>query len=779
MTKRPSKFGFLSSFASAFSGGSDWRAQKARLEAFLAAVPGEYCGWSRDGTILYSQGFCQILGISSVSGIQDIQNCLCAADSAALESMFMRMKDTAASFQINVRDRHDTKTFKISGLHGRDLSGSDYFNILWVEDITRHEEASRVHAEEQKINRSEIERLQESLDALKIPVWIRNKEQELVWCNIAYAKKIDIKPSEIIADQKEIISLTRKKKPEEKDLPTGAELARLALEKNTAQSIKTHAVLAGQRVLMKITEIPVKIQEMTVGMAEDLTAEEVLETEVKNNNTANRDLLGQLRSAIAIYGADQKLEFYNSSFSELWGLEDGWLNTKPKLGEVMEKLRETRRLPEQADFRIFKKSWLDMFTGLIDSHEDMLYLPDGSAIRMLVVPHKLGGLMMNFEDVTSRLELESSYNTLIAVQKETLDNLGEAVAVFGGDGRLKLSNPALGRLWQLNPEDLEGEPHITRLVEKYKKFFESAKWSESREKFIALGLERAMHEGRFERSDQILVDYVTVPLPDGGVLVTFDDVTDTVRVEKALRDKNAALEAAEQLKLDFLANVSYQLRTPLNAIMGFNEILDQQYFGGLNEKQKEYTRDIREASERLLGLINDILDLSSIEAGQMKIEAEQVSIKDMMRNIVELSEDWARKQSIEISLHCPQNIGKAEIDETRIKQAVINVIRNSITNTPEGGLIELSAKKRGENFEITIKDSGYGIDPQDQERILQPFERIDGQSRGAGLGLSLVQNIVSLHGGAFHLESIKGKGTTVILTLPLRQGQKQDTQKVA
>jgi PAS domain S-box-containing protein len=203
-----------------------------------------------------------------------------------------------------------------------------------------------------------------------------------------------------------------------------------------------------------------------------------------------------------------------------------------------------------------------MFTGLIDPYEDMLHLPDSSALRMLVIPHSMGGLMMTFEDVTSRLELESSYNTLIAVQKETLDNLGEAVAVFGSNGRLRLSNPSFGNLWGLHPEDLEGEPHVTTIVEKTKPFFTKEEWPARKEELVARGLDRTLHEGRLTRADGSLVDFTTVPLPDGGVLLTYSDVTDTVRVENALREKNAALEAAEQLKLDFLANVSYQLRTP-------------------------------------------------------------------------------------------------------------------------------------------------------------------------------------------------------------------------
>ncbi|MCD8562534.1 MAG: PAS-domain containing protein, partial [Alphaproteobacteria bacterium] len=526
----------------------------------------------------------------------------------------------------------------------------------------------------------------------------------------------------------------------------------------------------------------------TLGIAEDVTEREDLESELKRYKATMHELLEQLRTAIAIYGADQKLDFYNSAFAQLWGLEDGWLNTKPKLGEVMEKLREERRLPEQADFRRFKQSWLDMFTTLIDPMEDMLYLPDGSALRMLVVAQSAGGLMMTFEDVTSRLELESSYNTLIAVQKETLDNLGEGVAAFGGDGRLKLWNPSYGRLWGLNPEDLESEPHISRIADKVKGFFTDDRWPEAREDLIAMTLDRSMREGRFSRNDETLVDYSAVPLPDGGVLITFTDVTDTVRVENALREKAAALEAAEKLKLDFLANVSYQLRTPLSAIMGFNDILDQEYFGPLNTRQKEYTHDIQSASNRLLNLINDILDLSTIEAGYMTLERAPVKVKPMLESLLDLTQDWARKEKIEVRLECPANIGSIEIDERRVKQALVNLIRNSIAFTPSGGSITIGAKKQTGGITLSVSDTGIGIKRENQLRIFQPFERAQrglihtaekGQSGGgAGLGLSLVKNIASLHEGRVDLESEPGKGTTVSLFFPFLAIAETEKKKV-
>ncbi|MGB0718983.1 MAG: ATP-binding protein [Bdellovibrionales bacterium] len=755
------------------TGGGRMARDKARLEAFLTAFPGEYCGFSSDNSIAYSAGFCALLNLESIASLADIQNALPPGDAAALEGYMDRLQDQNTDFILIAHTADNAKTLKISGSHGKALNDKDRFDVLWIEDITAQIKAEEDFAAQRAQKDSALTRFRQALDNLPFPCWIRGADQALLWVNNAYCAAAADTPEAIIRDQKELslgLKTTKTGKPKDK---IGRDLAAKALSSGEPQTAEAYLVIKGKRLLVGLREIPIKTAEFTIGLAEDNSENETLQSELKRHQSSNRELLEQLRTAIAIFGADHKLEFYNSSYAQLWGVEDGWLNTRPKLGDIMEKLRETRRLPEQADFKRFKQSWLDMFTALIDPHDDMLYLPDGSALRMLVIPHSMGGLMMTFEDVTSRLELESSYNTLIAVQKETLDNLAEAVAVFGGDGRLKLWNPAYGRLWDLHPEDLDGEPHITRLTDKLGSFYTKEEWPTRKEQLIALGLDRVMHEGRLKRANDTLIDFTTVPLPDGGVLVTYTDVTDSVRVENALRDKNAALEAAEQLKLDFLANVSYQLRTPLNAIMGFNEILDQEFFGTLNTRQKEYTKDIQDASNRLLELINDILDLSTLEAGYMTLQREDVKIYDLMTSIRDLVSDWARSKKIEVQMACTKNIGKISADEKRLKQAVINVIRNAINFTPDGGEIKLSAKRGKDGLEITIKDNGVGIPEEDRIRIFAPFERAQSGKHdnrlarsGAGLGLSLVKNIIALHGGTVELDSEPGKGTTARIFIP-------------
>lgn len=761
--------------------GSIATSEKARLEAFVSAVPGEYCGWSGNDLTAFSPGFCEILGIDSISSIHDIQNALSPSDAAVLEGMFFRLRESGKDFTITVRTADKTKTLRLMGRRGEDPQKSSQYDILWLEDIStlramqQEVESARENAE------TERERLQKALDNVPVPLWIRDENTDLVWCNRAYAKALDTTPATVISEQREL-NIKPAGKQAQPRKRVGKIIAQQAMDTKKTVELRAHAVMDGKRKLLQINEQPLPGNAETLGMAQDVTRIEELKSEQNRYATANQELLEQLGTAIGIFDASERLEFHNSAFSHLWDLEDSYLNSHPKLGDMMEKLREMRRLPEQADFRKFKQNWVSMFTRLLTPHDEMLYLPSGKAIRMLVIPHPMGGLMMTFEDVTGRLELESSYNTLIAVQKETLDNLMEGVAAFGGDGRLKLWNPAFARLWHLNPEDLSTEPHITKLAEKMKLRFNAEERGKHKENLITQAIDRNIREGRLLCGDGTQIRFATLPLPDGGVLVTHVDITDTIQVENALREKNAALEAAERLKIDFLANVSYQLRTPLNAIMGFSEILTNEYFGKLNTRQKEYTAGMTDAGERLLGLIDDILDLSTIEAGYLDLSEEEFSVYSMIKAIQGLTQDWARKKKIEVKMSCAKNIGALYGDERRLKQSLLNLISNAITHTDEGGEITIYARKADNAITLGVSDNGRGIPLEDQERIFEPFERSgSGTSKsrgGAGLGLTLVKNITELHKGAVSLESAEDKGTTIELIIPITAA-KPTTKKQA
>jgi signal transduction histidine kinase len=248
-------------------------------------------------------------------------------------------------------------------------------------------------------------------------------------------------------------------------------------------------------------------------------------------------------------------------------------------------------------------------------------------------------------------------------------------------------------------------------------------------------------------------------------------MTDTTRVERALRERNEALETAGRLKSEFIANVSYELRTPLNAIIGFAEILANEYFGTLTPRQLDYSRGILDSSHRLLSLINDILDLATIEAGYMTLEPQPIDIGDMVQSVLTYTRERARNQDLDLSLHCPEEIGTIEADERRLKQALFNLISNAIKFTPPGGSIRLEAERAGGDLVLAVSDTGVGIPVADQERVFDKFERGDPRTyqTGAGLGLSLVKSLIELHGGRVTIESSAETGTTVRCHLPTGQ----------
>jgi signal transduction histidine kinase len=405
--------------------------------------------------------------------------------------------------------------------------------------------------------------------------------------------------------------------------------------------------------------------------------------------------------------------------------------------------------------------------------EELLHLPDGSTLRSVASPHPFGGVLLTYEDVTDRLSLESSYNTLIEVQSETLDNLYEGVAVYGADGRLKLSNPAFARIWDLPESLLGGEPHVRELVARSRDFFEvsDAEWQGLMETRVARATEPEPRSGRRERADGSIIDWTLVPLPDGASLFTFLDVTDSIRVERALRERAEAMETADRLKSEFVANISYELRTPLNAIVGFAEILENQFFGELNERQLEYSRGIVQSSERLTVLINDILDLASIEAGYLQLDVAPVDLHGLLASVEALAHERAHNQNIDLKLECAADIGTLEADGRRLKQALFNLLSNAIKFTPEGGAVTVSAERAGGEVRLAVTDTGSGIRPEDIDRVFGKFETGGGQSgqSGAGLGLSLVKSLIEMHGGWVGLDSKPGAGTKVVCHVPLEQ----------
>jgi len=701
-----------------------------------------------------------LLGLGDEAGIDDAALCraLKAVDDGDLAAAIAALRADGTSFSLDARPTGDAAKgrFVVSGRR-LVIPEDQAVDILRVRDIGI-EYAARRKAE------NAVDLLLAKVNLLPIPIWCRNRDLAIIDCNDAYVAAVEAKSNkQVVEECVEIAAASI--------ADGGKALAREARDLGTVLSQQCHVVIDSSRRLLEVSEMPLPGTSMLLGFAVDRTDAEEARNELKRHIDAHNDVLQSLDTAIAIYGPDKRLKFFNTAFVNLWELDGDFLYAEPTLGEVLEALRVGRRLPELADFPTWKKNQERQIMTLIKPIEDLMHLPDGRSLHTLTTAHPFGGLLYLYEDVTDRLALERSYNTLIAVQRETLNNLDDGVAVVGGDGLLKLFNSSFARIWGCSEDDLKGEPHIGGVIDRARHLFDTDDWDDFKERMVANITGRDGHSGQIEWTDGRVLKFAFVPLPDGGMLLSYSDVTDSYRVQHALREQADVLEAADRLKTEFLTNVSYELRTPLNTILGFTEILDKGFYGDLNDRQREYVDGVLKSSRSLLSLIDNILDLTMIEAGRLTLEQGEVDLAAMIESIGDLSAQWARQQDIKLEVEHGDGLGVIIADERRLKQAVMNLVSNAIAFTGPGGRITVTARRDGDEAAISVTDTGIGIDAEDHDRVFEKFERRrkpGSRAVGVGLGLSLVKQIVELHGGRVALESEPGKGTTVTCFVPDR-----------
>ncbi len=709
----------------------------------LAAAPDGLFLWDRtDGRQTCSRRLAVLLGLpaGTGSGFADVRACFNDEAAEELDQAVEALRHDGIAFDLLLTVAG--RVLQAVGVRAGTADGRALVDLLWMRDVSETRGTAGSPGGRGRKPGDSDGRFGTLLDLLPFPVWLRDAGLEISYANPAGAED----------------AVTR----------TARDLAHRALaEDRTLTGQHTIAVDGTPRVF-DITETPIPGGAGTAGFAivNGAGAESGADLD-----TIDRDqVFEHLGTAIAIFDANKRLVFHNPAYARFWNLDATWLQSEPGLSEVLERLREQRRLPEYADFRAFKEEQIAQFETLDERIESLLHLPDGTTLRTVVSPHSLGGLIFAYEDVTDRLDLERSFNTLTAVQGATLDNLYEGIAVFGSDGRLKLSNPVFARLWELGEDDIKVGLHVSDFVERTRPFvFGKDDWEGHKGRVIARLMSREPSSGRLLRLDAVVLDYANVPLPDGAVLLSYLDVTDSVRVELALRERAEAMEEANRLKSEFIANVSHEVRTPLNTIIGFAEVLTDQYFGQLTPRQMEYSQGILETSQNLMSIVGDILDLATIEAGMMALELDTVDLHGMLVSVLALVRERARRKNLNLEFDCPADIGWIVADEKRLKQVVFNLLSNAITFTPERGAVHLETRRAKAEIVISVTDTGVGIPQAEQERVFRTFERgtaLETHPGGAGLGLSLVARFVDLHGGRVDVKSVPNRGTTVTCHLP-------------
>ncbi len=627
--------------------------------------------------------------------------------------------------------------------------------VVWITDSTikgLEESSARGRLEEarQVIARDPTAFL-DMLGKAPFPAWRISGVGRLQWANPAYVDVVDgdnldrVLERQVMLDEKAVEQVR-------KTLTDGKEIDETR-----------HIAIKGERRAMRVLSFP--LSGGVGAMAFDVTEQERARDELDKHVRAHDETLNHVADAVAIFSSERKLTFHNRAFAKMWDMDEGFLLDMPSHGQLLDRLRERRKLPAQAEYAKWRAEELSYYLDISGIEEDEWHLPDNRTLKVTRQRHPMGGLLILFKDITSELNLRTKYNAMIKTQSKTLDSLHEAVVVFGSDGRLKLSNNAFAELWGVEGELLKDEPDYDDIADFCVPLFHDRDtWSASKAHITDPGA-RQETSGEMRRSDGSILTYVTKPLPDGNTLIGFADVSAQRSVETALRDRAEAFETADRLKTEFVKNVSYQLRSPLQTILGYGEFLQMERIGDLNEAQRDKVDAICEASNHLNDLIGNILDLAMIEAGRMDLDISEVDLKALIDEAVSIGVTNAADTEVEVIADISPDLGRIEADETRIRQILFNLMSNALRFTDPGGAVTISAERMGDTAKLTVKDNGRGIPAEDQATRFDSFTSSD--RRGAGLGLSLVKHFVQLHGGNVGIKSRPGGGTEVVCWIPV------------
>ncbi|WP_298965405.1 ATP-binding protein [uncultured Methylobacterium sp.] len=674
---------------------------------------------------------------------------LAGADAAALDGAVETLRSRGERFRLMVR----SSAGRIIEAQGQAVGGRA---LLRLRELTaERQELVELRARTGEM-RDSLSALATLLDAIPQPVWRRRRDGRLAWANAAYVRAVEA------ADRDRAM----REGTELLDRPAREEASRRRAG-GACGTLRVSAVVAGERCTLDVTEVP--IDTGSVGIAVDVSELESVRADLQRQMDANVRTLDQLPTAVAMFDARQRLIFHNTAYRELWDLDSGFLDGRPLDGEILDALRGSRKLPEQADFRSWKAGVLAAYRAT-EAQQFWWHLPDGRTLRVVADPNPQGGVTYLFDDVSERFQLESRYNALMRVQAETLDTLKEPVAVFGSDGRLQFANRAFAAVWRLDEAMLAAQPHIDAVIAACRDLSPAEEpWTEIRGAVTGLMDVRQGLDCRLALRDGTMLDCAAQPLPEGATLLTHIDVTAGVNVERALTEKNDVLERTARLRDEFVHHVSYELRSPLTNIIGFTELLGDETVGALNTRQREYAEHIMRSSAALLAIINDILDLASIDAGSMELTREMVDVRDTVAAAVRGIEDRLAEAAITLDFDVPPDIGTFMADGKRIRQILFNLLSNAVGFSSPGQEVRVSARKTDRALVLEVADRGRGMPPEVMARVFERFEShtLGTRHRGVGLGLSIVRSFIELHGGRIDIDSAPGQGTRVTCTFPL------------
>ena len=734
------------------------------LQNLLDLSPGRPLVLRADGAIEADARLLREIGLEkppgTLAGLAGEDRGLVGEDVEALGRSARDAAIAGSPFQSQVRVAGSGRVLDVRGLPAPAPEPAGTM-LLWFFDSSAAESERSKLSQRLEQTEAALDALTRLIEAAPFPMWYRGPDLNLGLVNSAFVEAVEGRDAaDVIARSSELVG----------DSDAAKAAAMEALETGKPVSRKQPAIVRGERRMLYIVNVPLPTG-AAAGFALDVQELEDARAELSRQVQSQRDLVDRMTAGAAQFDSERSLSFFNSPFAAMTHVDPDWLHEKPEFDRVLERMREGNRVPETRDFPNWKAERRAWFTSPDEVIEEDWMLPGGDHWRVIGQPLPDGGLRLFLEDRTEQARLASARDTLLRVRSATFDNLFEAVGVFSSDGRLYLWNRRFSRVWDLDEQWLAENPRVDEMVPALaRKLVNPAAAAQIREMVRKTTTDREGASGRLTVTDGRHFDFAAVPLPDGNALFTLVDVTDSSRIEAALRERATALEQADRVKTDFVANMSYELRTPLTSIGGFAEMLAQGYAGELAPAASDYIEAILASVERLSKLIDNVLDLTQGDSVAIVLERERVDLGGLCRTAFEKFEFRAREKEQTLSSNVAESTGTVIGDARRLRESIEHLMENAAAYTERGGKIAMKAWGDEDSAFVQISDNGPGIAKKDLPRVFNRFDRVNHDpSRGEaalGLGLPLARQFVEAHGGKIDLVSSKGRGTTVTLTIP-------------
>ena len=739
--------------------------QSGRLGRLLETSPALPLLVRSDGKLEASQRLMHWLGFdhlpAHISELHEPSRGMVREDLDALMQDVNLAQKTGSSFVRAIKVGGSDKALLIRGGLADQKIAPNGSALLWVFDATDSEGQIAKLRDENEAARAAFDALSALIEAAPVPMWHRSPDLRLTLVNSAYVAAVDADNGEqVIAGGIELVETIDGFSP--------VDAAARAKQRGEPFERVVATTVGGERRVTQVVDVPLG-KSGIAGYAIDIQELEDARREQRRFGESQRDMLDRISAGVAQFDADKSLKFCNLPFQRIFSMRQQWIAERPEFPRVLDRMREMNRIPEVRDFPEWREERTGWFQATKVSEENWL-LADGTHLRVLANPTPDGGLLVIFEDRTEQVQLASARDTLLRVRTATFDNLFESLAVFAADGKLNIWNHQFANNWGLEEDYLGKHPRVDSLMQKMAgQLKQPARISEVREMVRSATTERQQKGGRLNFADGRRYEFAAIPLPDGNALFTMLDISDSYRIEQALRERNEALVEADSIKGRFLSNMSYEFRTPLTSIGGFAELLDQGIAGPLTDRGHEYVRAILQSVKRLGTQIENVLDLSQSEAGALPIAKDKVNLNKMIEDIMRHFTEEAKAKTIGVELQLDEKLGSAMADKKRLGQAISQIIDNAIKYTGEGGRVLINGSGDVKQAVIHISDDGPGMTAGEQSKVFDSFARSRDQKaneKSGGLGLPLARQLVRAHGGDLTLTSEPGQGTLVTLYLP-------------